>query len=162
ILIKGGRGPGDPARDEVFEEACRSSGVLRVHRIADLFRMAAYLMAHPTALGSRLTILTNARGPAVLAADSLPAAGGRPPSLAPETVMALSEVLPARWDRQNPIDVGEGGTSRLVRAAAVAARDPTTDALLVLLAPQATIDSVEAAVGLGDVARATDKPVLCC
>jgi acetyltransferase len=163
ILVKGGRGgPEDPARDEVFEEACRSSGVLRVGRIADLFRMAAYLMAHPKALGSRLSILTNARGPAVLAADSLRADGGRLASLAPETVVALSEVLPARWDRQNPIDVGEGGTSRLARAATVAARDPNTDALLVLLAPQATIDPVEVAFGLGDLARATDKPVLCC
>src|SRR5262249_18836082 len=58
ILVKGGDSeaarPGGSARDEVFEEACRCNGVLRVHRLADLFRLAAILTRQPPPRGRRL------------------------------------------------------------------------------------------------------------
>src|SRR5262245_26371868 len=56
-------------KDDVFDEACRSSGILRVRRMADLFRMAHLLTTQPPARGRRLAILTNAHGPGALAAD---------------------------------------------------------------------------------------------
>ncbi len=52
------------------------AAVLRVHNIADLFYMAEVLGRQPRPKGPRLTILTNAGGPAVLATDSLVANGG--------------------------------------------------------------------------------------
>jgi acetyltransferase len=162
LLVKGGGEPEAPG-DEVFEEACRCSGVLGVRRLADLFRVAAHLTAGPAPKGRRLAILTNARGPAVLAADALRGGGGCLAALAPETVAELSGVLTARWNRQNPIDIGDdGAVDRLVRAAAVTARDPNADALLVLVAAQAAMDPVRAAAGLAEVARAGAKPVLAC
>jgi acetyltransferase len=107
--------------------------------------------------------VTNARGPAVLAVDALRNSGGALADLAPDTVTELSRILTTRWDRQNPIDVGDDGDAvRFARAAGVAARDPNADALLVLLAPEATIDPVRAAAGLAEVARASAKPVLAC
>jgi acetyltransferase len=163
LLVKGGEtDPAAPAAgDEVFEEACRCSGVVRVHRIADLFRTAELLTAYPTPPGRRLTILTNARGPGLLAADALRADGGRLAPLAPETVAELGQVLTARWNRQNPVDVGDdAGLERFAQAAAVAGRDPNTDALLVVLTPHATIDPRQAAERLRPVAGA--KPVLAC
>jgi acetyltransferase len=164
ILIKGGGEESvAPRWDEVFDEACRCSGVLRVQRLADLFRMADVLSARPAATGRRLAILTNARGPALLAADALHAGGGRLAPLAEETVAALAGVLTARWNRRNPIDAGDDtDAARFTRAAALAVRDPNTDGLLVLLAPGATIDPVRAAEGVRDVARACGKPVLAC
>src|SRR5262249_41502103 len=60
-------------------------------------------------------------------------------------------------------DVGDDGDAvRFVHAAGSAARDPNTDALFVLLAPQAAIDPVIAAQGLCDLAKASDKPILAC
>lgn len=62
--------------DEVLEVAFRRSGVLRVSRIAELFYMAEVLGKQPRPKGRRLTILTNAGGPGVLATDALISNGG--------------------------------------------------------------------------------------
>jgi acetyltransferase len=73
--------------DEVLDAAFRRSGVLRVHNIADLFYMAEVLGRQPRPKGPRLTILTNAGGPAVLATDALVANGGE-----------LAELSPKAWN----------------------------------------------------------------
>jgi acetyltransferase len=162
ILVKGGRfGVEGRAGDQVFDEACRSNGVLRVARADDLFRVAAHLTAQPVPRGRRLAIVTNARAPATLAADALRNDGATLIDLAPRTVAELSRVLP-RWDRQNPIDVSGADAARFTRVASIAASEPSTDALVVLLAPQAPMDPIRAACGLCEVARESGKPVLAC
>jgi acyl-CoA synthetase (NDP forming) len=160
ILIKSGS---DSIDDHVFDEACRSSGVLRVHRFADLFRLASHLSSRPVPRGRRLAILSNARGPAALAADAIRSQGACLAPLVEETVTELAGVLTARWNRQNPIDVGgDSDAERFAHAAAVAARDSTTDALLVLLAPHRSIDPEVAAKEISELAGHTDKPILAC
>jgi acetyltransferase len=57
--------------DEVLDAAFSRSGVLRVDEISELFGMAEVLGKQPRPKGPRLTILTNAGGPAVLATDAL-------------------------------------------------------------------------------------------
>src|SRR6185436_19994981 len=91
--------------DEVLEAAFRRSGVLRVSTIAELFYMAEVLAKQPRPKGPRLTILTNAGGPGVLATDRLLLDGGALATLAPQTLKALDGVLPAHWSHANPIDV---------------------------------------------------------
>jgi acetyltransferase len=56
--------------DEVLDAAFRRCGVLRVTNIADLFYMAEVLAKQPRPKGNRLTVITNAGGPGVLAADA--------------------------------------------------------------------------------------------
>ncbi|MDP9262725.1 MAG: CoA-binding protein, partial [Acidobacteriota bacterium] len=56
--------------DDVLDAAFRRCGVLRVQSIGDLFNMAEVLSKQPRPRGPRLTILTNAGGPAVLATDA--------------------------------------------------------------------------------------------
>src|SRR5512141_926706 len=70
--------------DEVLEVAFKRSGVLRVNTIAELFYMANTLAKQPRPTGSRLTILTNAGGPGVLATDALITGGGQLAELTPE------------------------------------------------------------------------------
>src|SRR5437773_175972 len=57
--------------DDVFDAALRRCGVLRVQSISDLFYMAEVLSKQPRPRGPRLTIVTNAGGPGVLATDAL-------------------------------------------------------------------------------------------
>src|SRR5579871_123149 len=76
--------------DEVLHAAFRRCGVLRVERIADLFHMSEVLSKQPRPKGPRLTIVTNAGGPGVLATDALILSGGTLSELAPETVAALN------------------------------------------------------------------------
>src|SRR5581483_7706828 len=56
--------------DEVLDAAFRRCGVLRVNAIANLFYMAEVLSKQPHPKKPRLTIVTNAGGPGVLAADA--------------------------------------------------------------------------------------------
>ncbi len=147
--------------DEVLDAAFRRSGVLRVHNIADLFYMAEVLGRQPRPKGPRLTILTNAGGPAVLATDSLVANGGELAELSPESLRRLDEFLPAHWSHNNPIDVlGDADSERYARALEIASQDPNSDGLLVILAPQGMTDSLQIAERLIPYAKETGKPVL--
>jgi len=147
--------------DEVLDAAFRRSGVLRVHNIADLFYMAAVLGRQPRPNGPRLTILTNAGGPAVLATDALVANGGELAELSPESLRRLNEFLPTHWSHDNPIDVlGDADSERYARALEVAAQDSNSDGLLVILAPQGMTDPAQIAERLKPYAKGSGKPVL--
>jgi acetyltransferase len=148
-------------RDDVLDAAFLRCGVLRVDRIAELFSMAEVLAKQPRPRGPRLTIVTNAGGPGVLATDALIGGGGELAPLAPETAAALDAILPAHWSRGNPIDVlGDAAPERYARAVEVAAGDPNTDGLLVVLTPQAMTDPTRTAELMKPYARSTGKPVL--
>src|SRR5207247_6790284 len=72
--------------DEVLDAAFRRSGVLRVNSIAEVFYMAEVLAKQPRPKGPRLTILTNAGGPGVLAVDALLMNDGELAKLSKETL----------------------------------------------------------------------------
>ena len=57
--------------DDVLDAAFRRCGVLRVETLSHLFSMAEVLAKQPRPRGPRLTIVTNAGGPGVLATDAL-------------------------------------------------------------------------------------------
>ncbi len=147
--------------DEVLDAAFRRCGVLRVPSIADLFYMAEVLGRQPRPKGPRLTILTNAGGPAVLATDSLVANGGELSELSAESLRRLDEFLPAHWSHNNPIDVlGDADSERYARALEIASQDPNSDGLLVVLAPQGMTDPLQIAERLKPYAKGYDKPIL--
>jgi len=147
--------------DEVLEAAFRRSGVLRVHNIADLFYMAEVLGRQPRPKGPRLTILTNAGGPGVLATDSLVANGGELAELSPDSLNRLNEFLPAHWSHNNPIDIlGDADAERYARALEIASQDPNSDGLLVILAPQGMTDPLQIAQRMKPYAKEYGKPVL--
>jgi acetyltransferase len=147
--------------DDVLEAAFRRCGVLRVHRIADVFYMAEVLGKQPGPRGPRLTILTNAGGPGVLATDALIAEGGELATLAPRTIQALNQLLPPHWSHSNPIDIlGDAGPERYAKAVECAAQDPNSDGLLVVLTPQAMTDPTQTAEQLKPFAKLNGKPIL--
>ncbi len=146
---------------EVFEAACRRSGVLLVNRIDELFSMAEVLAKQPRPRGPRLTILTNAGGPGVLATDALMSGGGATTALAPQTLSALDQMLPAHWSHGNPVDIlGDADPERYAKALEIAAQDPNSDGLLVILTPQAMTDPTLTAEQVKRYATSTGKPIL--
>jgi acetyltransferase len=147
--------------DEILEAAFRRTGVLRVRSISDLFHMAGVLGKQPRPRGPRQVVVTNAGGPGVLATDALLAGGGELAQLAPETIAALGELLPAEWSHGNPVDIlGDAGPDRYARAVEVVAADPNSDGLLVILTPQAMTDPSRTAERLRPYANKTGKPIL--
>src|SRR6516162_7613632 len=147
--------------DEVLQAAFRRSGVLRVNNIADLFYMAEVLSKQPSPKGPRLTIVTNAGGPGVLATDALIVGGGELADLSPETMEAYNAVLPPTWSHNNPVDIiGDASPERYAKALEIAARDPNSDGMLVILTPQAMTDPTRIAEQLKPLAKQEGKPVL--
>ncbi len=147
--------------DEVLEAAFRRSGVLRVNSIADLFHMAEVLAKQPRPQGPRLTILTNAGGPGVIATDALIMNNGELAEISSETTRALNALLPPQWSHSNPIDIlGDASPERYAQALEITAKDTNSDGLLVILTPQAMTDPTETAEKLKLFAHSTGKPVL--
>jgi acetyltransferase len=147
--------------DEVLDAAFRRCGVLRVNNIADLFYMAEVLSKQPSPKGPRLTIVTNAGGPGVLAADALVMGGGELADLSSETMAAYNAVLPPTWSHNNPVDIiGDASPERYAKALEIAAKDPNSDGMLVILTPQAMTDPTRIAEQLKPLARQEGKPVL--
>src|ERR1700684_3701942 len=147
--------------DEVLDAAFRRCGVLRVHNIADLFYMAETLSKQPLPRGPRLTIVTNAGGPAVLATDALVANGGQLAMLSEESLGSLDQFLPRHWSHNNPIDIlGDSDSERYAKALEIASQDPNSDGLLVILAPQGMTDAFAVAERLQPYALASGKPLL--
>lgn len=132
--------------DEVLEAAFRRCGVLRVNMIDDLFNMAEVLAKAPRPKGKRLTIITNAGGPGVLATDALISEGGELAPLSPQTVDELNQLLPTHWSHSNPIDVlGDADPNRYAKACEIALKNPDSDGLLAILTPQAMTDPIQTA-----------------
>ncbi len=147
--------------DEVYDAAFRRCGVLRVDRIDELFHMADVLGKQPRPRGPRLTILTNAGGPGVLATDTLVALGGELAPLSESSHQALDAFLPPHWSHSNPIDIlGDADPDRYSRASEIAIRDPNCDGLLAILAPQGMTDPAHVAEGLKIHAKVHGKPLL--
>src|SRR5215467_12077266 len=147
--------------DEVLEAAFRRTGVLRVNNIADLFYMAEVLSKQPSPKGPRLTIVTNAGGPGVLATDSLITGGGELAEVSPDAMQAFNEVLPSVWSHNNPIDIiGDASPERYAKSVEIAAKDPNSDGLLVVLTPQAMTDPTQIAEQLRPYAKLDGKPLI--
>jgi acetyltransferase len=147
--------------DDVLEAAFRRCGVLRVNHIADLFNMSEVLSKQPRPQGNRLTIITNAGGPGVLATDALLTDGGALAEISKETMEELNKFLPPVWSHNNPIDIiGDAGPELYAKTLEVAGRDANSDGLLVILTPQAMTDASATAEKLKAFGHIPGKPVL--
>jgi acetyltransferase len=147
--------------DEVLQAAFQRVGVLRVEAISELFDMAEVLAKQPRPKGPRLTIVTNAGGPGVLATDALITSGSQLAELTPETMATLNQILPPTWSHNNPVDIiGDAGPELYARAVDIVAKDPNTDGLLVILTPQAMTDPTATAEEIAPFAHIEGKPII--
>lgn len=147
--------------DAVLDAAFRRCGVLRVESIEDLFDMAEVLAKQPRPRGSRLTIITNAGGPGVLATDALLSSGATLATLNLEMVEALNRILPTHWSHSNPIDLlGDAEPERYAQALDVALESGDTDGLLLILTPQAMTDPTATATQVVSRLNHTRIPII--
>jgi acetyltransferase len=147
--------------DDVLEAAFRRVGVLRVNSIAEIFYMTEVLSKQPRPKGRRLCIVTNAGGPGVLATDALIQGGGELAELSPESMSALNAFLPDAWSHANPVDIlGDAEPQRYAKSLEIAAKDPETDGILVIMTPQGMTNPSLIADQLKLYAHGLGKPVL--
>jgi len=147
--------------DNVYDAAFIRAGVVRVKAINDLFNCAQALAMQPNPKGSKLTIITNAGGPGIMATDFLITNGGKLSPLSSETVQALNNVLPSYCSILNPIDILEEATAdRFRKVMEICFNDLNSDGFLIIYTPQGIADPIETAKIISELSRQTTKPIL--
>ena len=174
LVVKTGRAPeGPPAAashigalagsDEVYDAAIRRAGMLRVPSTKDLFDALETLARARPLAGDRLTIMTNGRGPGVMAMDALIGTEGRLASLSQETLRKLDTILPFNRSRDNPVDImDDAPAERYVQTLQNLLGDSQSDAVLFIHAPTAIVPSAEIAAAVAPVVKASRRNVLAC
>jgi acetyltransferase len=146
---------------EVYDAALKRVGVVRVDEIDDLFNCASVLESKHLPEGPALGIVTNAGGPAVLAADSIADRGLELAKLSDESMGALNKCLPPYWSMGNPVDIlGDADVGRYEAAMKICMADSSVDGLLVIFTPQGAAPSTELAETVAKIAADRRKPVL--
>jgi acetyltransferase len=147
--------------DAVYDAAFRRAGIVRVEAIRDLFDCAETLAMQPHPLGSNLTIITNAGGPAIMATDHLIARGGNLSQLSTNVVHALKNILPPYCSMANPIDLYEEATlDRFRTVLEISLKNLNSNGFLIIYTPQGATKPVALAKTIVDLAKQTKKPIL--
>jgi len=146
---------------EVYEAAFKRAGVVMVDEIGDLFNCASVLDSRFLPAGPNLAIVTNAGGPAVLAADAVVSHGCKLAELSPETMDTMERALPPYWSHGNPLDIlGDANVTRYELAVKTCIADPKVDGLLVIYTPQGTTQPTQLAEAVTKIAADRRKPML--
>jgi acetyl coenzyme A synthetase (ADP forming)-like protein len=123
--------------DEAYTAAFKHSDVIRAENFERLFDYALALGMQPLPTGNRVTIITNAGGPGIMAADAAEANGFQLETPTEGALEKLRACLPATAALGNPVDViGDADPERYVNSLKVLQEDPNTDAIVVLATPQ--------------------------
>jgi acetyltransferase len=166
VVLKAGRAgaiaaPGAPSGDRVFEAALKRAGTVRVGTYTQLFAAARALSADRLPRGNRLAILTNGRGPGLLAADRAVEAGVALASFTRETKAALARLLPPRSRIENPVDLrGEAPPERFTAALSIVLADANVDAGIIMHVATPAAPPTDTARAVAGAAKRMSKPLL--
>ena len=119
--------------DRVFDGVARQAGIIRAPSVEHAFEWAATFATQPLPRGRRVLVVTTAGGWGVMAADAIAAAGLELMELPPALREKIDTMVPARWSRQNPVDLAGGETRDTVpELLDIACAHPEVDAILFL------------------------------
>ncbi|BDG59408.1 bifunctional acetate--CoA ligase family protein/GNAT family N-acetyltransferase [Caldinitratiruptor microaerophilus] len=176
LVVKSGRTP-QGSRAALFHTAAREAGeryvealfeqagVIRANTLEEMFDAALLLAYQPLPRGSRVGVVTNSGGPAILCADACAGTGLEIPELSPHVRDELMPVVPAGSEPRNPLDLGPAaGPEEYERGLRAVLADPGIDAAIVIYVPVLTAEtgSVAAAIRRAVAAAGQEKPVAAC
>jgi acetyltransferase len=144
VLVKGGATAGGARAaashtgslatdDRVFDGMCRQAGAVRATTIEEAFEAAATFATQPLPAGPGTLVVSTAGGWGVVTADAIARTDLALLALPDDLRTELDAELPARWSRNNPIDMAGGETKDTIPdVLAIAARHPSVDAVVFL------------------------------
>lgn len=153
--------------DKIYEALFRQAGIIRADKIEELFDFIKIFSSEITKNISKkrsyknLVIITNAGGPAVVAADALEGANLNLASLSLKAKESLKKVLPATAHSDNPIDVlGDALASHYKDALQIVLSDEKVDSVLVILTPQAVTEIEKTAKVIVEAKKKYNKTIV--
>ena len=153
-------------RDDVFEAACRSAGILRARSFEEMMDLAKVFAYQPPARGCRLAVVTFTGAGGVMASDRAAQEGLELTELSPETIKRLQAKMPS-WARAgNPVDAEPlfetlGPDASLRFALDAIAKDANVDvvALFLVALHQFQFDLTRTVAEIKENLAAANKPV---
>jgi len=137
-----------------YRAACEDAGVIWCTSLQEMLETAHALAHNPVPQGQRIAVITNAGGPAALAADALAEAGLTLAHPSPESQGQLREHLPPAAQVTSVVDMlGGAGPEEYRSATAITLQDPNVDAAVVIHVPQATVNPDDLVTVVGEVRR---------
>ena len=166
----------DAAYDALFAQC----GIIRADTIEAMFDVAMVLANQPlpavgapdpappnaehrSSRSTRVAIVTNAGGPAIMATDACGAQGLPLATLSPHTQESLRQRLVPAASVKNPVDLLAAADEKDFRfALEQVLRDEHVDAAIVIFVPPIVTDAEKVAQSIAAVAGHFEKPVLGC
>jgi len=153
----------------VYRAAFKQSDVIEANSLTNAFDIARFSSMKKRKI-KKILIVSNAGGPAVLAADYSESAGLNLAKLPKAMIAALNRVLPATWSKNNPIDiVGDADAQRYKKVFDVLKSKEGRkgknfyDCLICILTPQEMSQPFETAKALKHFAHfAKSNKVIAC
>ncbi len=148
--------------DRAYEAAFRQSGVLRAETMNVLFDMARAFSTQPLPENSRVAIVTNSGGPAIIATDAVEKYGLKMARFTKDTVDKLRDNLPAEANIYNPVDIiGDARVDRYRFALETVLKDQNVDGAVVLLSPAAVTEPEKTAQTIVELNKKySSKPIM--
>jgi acyl-CoA synthetase (NDP forming)/RimJ/RimL family protein N-acetyltransferase len=151
------------ASDVPVDALFAHAGVIRADTVSEMFDVAAVITGQPPPPGTRVAIVTNVGGPAIMCADACAAAGLRVEPLAEGTRDALRRELPDEVSVANPVDlIASARAADFAHAVTTVLADPEVDAVVTVFARPLAAHAAEvyAAVESAVAESAAAKPVI--
>src|SRR4029079_18395195 len=145
--------------EALVEMMLREAGVIRTQTLEELFDVATVLAHQPVPGGRRVAIVTNAGGPAILAADACEAHGLEVPVLGEATQRTLRTLLPPAASVSNPVDMIASATPEQYRKALeIVAADAAVDSIIAIFIPPLVTEAAAVADAIREAAAHVSKP----
>jgi acyl-CoA synthetase (NDP forming) len=100
--------------DQLFEAACRQSGIARVSNITEAGPVASAFINRPLPKGRRVGIVTGGGGLGVVASDLCTELGLEVATLSDQTLTKIGKMMPRWWVAGNPVDLVAGMNDKVV------------------------------------------------
>ena len=149
---------------EVYMAAFWESGIIPVRSLREAFQTAELLASEGYPKGIRAIVISNAGGFAVLSSDYAERFGIELVDFPPGILAELDAILPADWNRRNPIDmVGDASADRFARTFDVMIKNQDLwDIAFIIAIPSAISDPVRVANELVRFSKNTQKMIVGC
>jgi acetyl coenzyme A synthetase (ADP forming)-like protein len=149
---------------EVYMTAFWESGIIPVRSMREAFQTAELLASEGYPKGIRAIVISNAGGFAVLSSDYAERFGIELVDFLPDILTELDAILPADWNRRNPIDmVGDASADRFAHTFDVMIKNQDLwDIAFVIAVPSAISDPIRVANELVRFSKNTHKMIVGC
>ena len=169
IILKGGRTSSGMkaasshtgalgSSDKVVDAVLNQFGIIRADDLNDMFNTAKGFEEFSIPNGSRVAVVTNAGGPAILTVDTLEKNKLVLAELSEGTKSKLKEIVHQEGSVNNPVDLLPGGTAEQFKAVnEILVQDENVDAVISVFVEPIMVKALPVIEGINDIK--SDKPI---